>query len=207
MKNLRLLPALLLTMIGILCSQNLWSQNKTVIGSASEGIIAELNSNGSVRKLSVRCSDAWQEVMFRNDKFSGPGFGSQVSLNRKSPGIPVYYGESEGVSYQITYKVSDGALRCEPTHFWGYFITPLGKILGISCKDPVGSYSTDYQVSLYSHYIYTASLVLLQKPPVPDHHPGYQPLAAGDAHLDRVEWGWTGDQIPYEFSRPLRSSL
>ena len=219
---LRLTLILLLT--GTILSGNLHAQTITIVGSESERVIAELNSNGSIRRLSLRYSDGWQEVKFRTDEYSGPGFGKLVPLTQKSSGIPVFYGETEGISYQMTYSVSAGALqlkvtlrnnsgqtfapdrlplilgidafmdkypqwntlyfptflRCEPSHFWGYFMTPLGKILGITCKDPVGSYTIAYRNEMYDHYINTASLDLLQKPPVPEHHPAYKPLAAGE---------------------------
>jgi hypothetical protein len=71
-------------------------------------------------------------------------------------------------------------LRCEPTHLWGYFMTPLGRILGIYSNEPVGSYTVGYRNIMWDHYIYTTSLDLLQQPPVPDHHPAYKPLAAGE---------------------------
>ena len=69
--------------------------------------------------------------------------------------------------------------RCEPTHLWGYLITPRGKILGVASPDPVGSYTIDYLQGMYAHYIHTVSLDLLQKPPVPAHHPAYLPITPG----------------------------
>ena len=71
-------------------------------------------------------------------------------------------------------------LRCEPSHLWGYFMTPMGRILGIYSNEPVGSYTVGYRNIMWDHYIYTTSLDLLQQPPVPDHHPVYRPLAAGE---------------------------
>jgi hypothetical protein len=71
-------------------------------------------------------------------------------------------------------------LHCEPTHCWGYFMSPHGDILGISSPDPVGSYSYDYLERMYAHQTYTATLDLLQQPPVPDHHPAYRPLSPGE---------------------------
>jgi hypothetical protein len=41
-------------------------------------------------------------------------------------------------------------LHCEPTHFWGYFMTPRGRILGVISPDPVGSYTYDYLDGLYA---------------------------------------------------------
>jgi hypothetical protein len=77
-------------------------------------------------------------------------------------------------------------LHCEPTHCWGYFMSPNGHILGVSSPDPVGSYSYDYLEKMYAHQIYTATLDLLQQPPVPDHHPVYRPLSPGETRTWHV---------------------
>ncbi len=224
-------PLLILFLTGTILSGNLQAQTTTVIGSESEGIVAGLNENGTIKNLKVHYSDGWQEVKFRTDEFSGPGFGSQVTLKQHTPGIPVYFVEIQGIYYQLAYKISESSLllqvslknnnnkdfvperlplilgidafmdkypqwntlyfptflRCELTHFWGYFMTPLGKILGISCKDPVGSYTIEYRNQMYDHYVYTASLDLLQKPPVPDHHPAYKPLISGEERTWTIE--------------------
>ena len=71
-------------------------------------------------------------------------------------------------------------LRCEKASFWGYLMTPHGRILGIASPDPVGSYTIDYQQAMYAHCIHTATLDLLQKPPVPAYHPAYAPLKPGE---------------------------
>lgn len=72
-------------------------------------------------------------------------------------------------------------LRCEKTHFWGYFMTPKGKILTIACEDPVASWSLAYNElteeeagAAYltgGHRIYTANLHLVNRPPRPERHP------------------------------------
>lgn len=77
-------------------------------------------------------------------------------------------------------------LRCEPTHLWGYMMTPLGRIVAIASPDPVGSFTIEYVPKKWSHYIYTLSLDLLQKPPVPYHHPVYAPIAPGQTKVWRV---------------------
>lgn len=61
-------------------------------------------------------------------------------------------------------------LRCERTHFYGYFMTPLGDILGIASKQPIASYHLDYNLDgpyNFGHRIYTAELHLM--------HAGYLP--------------------------------
>ncbi len=92
-------------------------------------------------------------------------------------------------------------LRCEPTHLWGYMMTPQGRILDIASPDPVGSYNFEYLSELYAHYIYTVSLDLLQKPPVPDHHPDYAPIAPGEQRT------WTVNLFPVETLDAVKPEL
>jgi hypothetical protein len=68
-------------------------------------------------------------------------------------------------------------LRCEKNHFWGYCMSPLGRILGIASPDPIASWSMDYNFTLYGshrhegHRIYTFNLDLLNALPLPSRHP------------------------------------
>lgn len=65
-------------------------------------------------------------------------------------------------------------LRCEKTHFYGYFMTPLGKILGLACANPIASYHLDYNMDgpcNFGHRIYTAELHLLHSGYLPDRYP------------------------------------
>lgn len=86
-------------------------------------------------------------------------------------------------------------LRCEQTHFWGYFMTPMGRILAIGSPDPVASYNINYDNSIWNpgdggdmaapcvprkdaewscdggHLIFTCSLDLLHTLPLPPRHP------------------------------------
>ena len=67
-------------------------------------------------------------------------------------------------------------MRCEPTHFWGYFMTPRGKILTIGCSEPVASYHLNYQANIWGqgdggHIIHTVSLDVLHALPLPSRHP------------------------------------
>ena len=83
-------------------------------------------------------------------------------------------------------------LRCEESHFWGYGMSPLGRILGIASLDPVASWCLDYNSTLYGttwhggHRIYTINLDLLNTLPLPRRHP---------QHLNRLPPGnsrtWT----------------
>ncbi len=82
-------------------------------------------------------------------------------------------------------------LRCEKTHFWGYFMSPKGRILGIASPDPVASWHLGYKPGL--HRIYTAWLDLLQSGPLPSRHPqGLDTLAPGE----RKQWTIYLEEIP-----------
>lgn len=64
-------------------------------------------------------------------------------------------------------------LRCEKTHFWGYFRSPDQKILGIASPDPIASWSLEYN-QLFpdsGHLIKTVRLDLLSEKQQPDRHP------------------------------------
>lgn len=64
--------------------------------------------------------------------------------------------------------------RCEKSHFYGYFMRPDGKMLGVFCGSPAASYSLEYNkpdINSYGHRIKTAQLVLLSSLRQPYHHP------------------------------------
>ena len=60
--------------------------------------------------------------------------------------------------------------RCEKNNFWGYMMSPRGRILTVSSPDPIASYSYEYLYQMYGHYIHTVSLDLLCRAPLPEHH-------------------------------------
>lgn len=65
-------------------------------------------------------------------------------------------------------------LRCEKTHFWGYFMTPMGEILGIGSPDSIASWHLSYnrlEGGDLGHRIHTANVDLLNELPLPDRHP------------------------------------
>lgn len=67
-------------------------------------------------------------------------------------------------------------LKCEKTHFWGYFMNPNGGILTIASPDPIASYRMQYNNSLKyefssGHLIHTATLDLLQGGKLPEENP------------------------------------
>lgn len=77
-------------------------------------------------------------------------------------------------------------MRCEKTHFWGYLMTPLGRILTVSSPDAIASYHLHYNNSKHKisfgngHRIRTVSLDLLNPGPLPERHPQNLSLKAGE---------------------------
>ena len=66
-------------------------------------------------------------------------------------------------------------LKCEKTHFWGYFMRPDGNILTVTSPDPIASYHLHYNNTTrnfgHGHWIHTASLDLLNPGPLPEENP------------------------------------
>ena len=69
-------------------------------------------------------------------------------------------------------------LRCEKSHFWGYFSTPGGSILGIASPDAIASWSHVYNdgytsdgFMFYGHRILTTNIDLMNALPLPLRHP------------------------------------
>ncbi|MHC4960586.1 MAG: discoidin domain-containing protein [Planctomycetota bacterium] len=60
-------------------------------------------------------------------------------------------------------------IRGEKTHLWGYFMSPKGRIVTISSPDPIASWNYEFQPG--RHRIYTVSLDMLHKLPLPERHP------------------------------------
>ena len=83
-------------------------------------------------------------------------------------------------------------LRCERTHFWGYFMSPLGRIVAVSSPDPVASYHLHYNNDkrlhsfAHGHRIRTASLDLVNPAPLPARHPRLNGLEAGETRSWRI---------------------
>lgn len=77
-------------------------------------------------------------------------------------------------------------MRCEKEHFYGYFSSPQGKVLGIACPQPIANWSLHYN-QLFSdggHRVEGFSLELLSAGPLPGHHPIQQMLNPGETR----EW-------------------
>ena len=77
-------------------------------------------------------------------------------------------------------------MRCEQSSFWGYLMTPMGRILTVTCPNPIASYHLHYNNSRHKisfsngHRIRTVSLDLLNPDPLPQRHPQGLVLAAGE---------------------------
>ncbi len=94
-------------------------------------------------------------------------------------------------SYMDTYpqwseKLFPTALRCEKTHFWGYFSSPNGNIVGIGCASPIASWRNLYNKSVYGtvthygHRVYASELLLLKNGNLPQRHPKRSTIKAGE---------------------------
>jgi hypothetical protein len=96
----------------------------------------------------------------------------------------------EMLSYpKWNYRYFPTLLRCEKTHFWGYFMTPYGRILTVGSPDPIASYIMNYEKSSWGdggHLINTCSLDLMHTLPLPPRHP--QDLTSLKAGEERT---WT----------------
>ena len=70
-------------------------------------------------------------------------------------------------------------LYCEKTHFYGYFQSPSGKLLGIASPDPVASWSLDYNLGypepepywFWGHRVEAVNIDLMNALPLPERHP------------------------------------
>ena len=74
--------------------------------------------------------------------------------------------------------------RCEQTHFWGYAMTPNGRIMGFASPDPVASWSVDF---VGDHQMATFNVDLLCAPPLPARHPQHLTgLAPGESRQWKI---------------------
>jgi hypothetical protein len=111
-------------------------------------------------------------------------FLATIKNNGHTPFQPNKLGLRLGVNtYMDKYpdwedKLFPTLLRCEPTHFWGYFMGTTGKIIAIASPDPIASwshnYSTGWGVPPYQfigHRITSVNLDLINALPLPERHP------------------------------------
>lgn len=109
---------------------------------------------------------------------------ASIKNNQHTPFQPNKLGLRLGINtYMDKYpdwedKLFPTLLRCESTHFWGYFMGTTGKILAIASPDPIASWSHNYSKSwgeppyLYNgHRITSVNLDLINALPLPKRHP------------------------------------
>lgn len=127
--------------------------------------------------------------------YTDQGFSYKIKVTNKGNNnfAPHMFGFDFGIdTYLESYpgwneKFFPTFFRCEKTHFWGYFMQPIGKVLGVISRQPVASYMLDYnkEPGNYGHRINFAAAVLICKGPLPEHHPqNMSKLAPGE----QLEW-------------------
>lgn len=67
-------------------------------------------------------------------------------------------------------RVFPTMMRCEKTHFYGYFMSPEGEILGIASPQPAASYKLLYNGT--GHRIYSVELDIINSNRQPERHNG-----------------------------------
>ena len=86
-------------------------------------------------------------------------------------------------------------LRCEKTHFTGYFMSPLGKIAVVTCDGPVAAWELEYNKwgtedemnCHFGHRIYTADLLLTVNDKLPERHPKITGIKANEEKVWNIK--------------------
>jgi hypothetical protein len=108
----------------------------------------------------------------------------KVRNMKKTPFQPTTLGIKTGLDIYMDHypdwevKYFPSLLRCESTHFWGYLMSPLGKIVALASPDPIASWSHEYSKSwgmppylFNGHRITSVNIDLINALPLPDRHP------------------------------------
>ncbi len=132
---------------------------------------------------------------------SSEGHGDHLTINATIENVsdkdfaPEFVGLKIGIdTYMIEYPQWNDVffptfLRCEKTHFWGYFMSPSEKVVSITCDTPVAAWELDYNYldpeledeGGFGHRIHTANLLLLCSGELPERHPqDLRSLKAGE---------------------------
>ncbi len=134
-----------------------------------------LNSNGLGLQLCYQLSGNKLMVIaeaknIRRSDYRPTGLGLILGINSYMSHYP-----------QWNYRYFPTLMRCEKDHFWGYYMSPLGRILVVAAADPIACWHHDYEhyttkidgqtVRFGQHRIYTTALDLLHVPPLPERHP------------------------------------
>lgn len=143
------------------------------------------------------CSDSNLSVKIERD-FSDNIFS--ISLNVKNVGdidierVSLRLGIN---SYMCSYpdwndQFFPTLLRCEKTHFYGYYSTPSGRILALASPDSITSWAHQYNEAIYGkerhvgHRIYTSRLDLVNSLTQPHHHPLANVLKSGQTKSVKI---------------------
>ena len=173
--------------------------------------------DGSIVKRGAWTGNVYDGFMCNIDdvyasmKYDLSGDFLTFTVTLKNKGQQDFTPEKAGISLGIdTYmeeypswmeKYFPTLLMNEKTHFYGYLQSPEGRVLGIASKDPVASWSLDYNLSyydipeywFYGHRIESVNLDLLNALPLPEHNPqDLWRLAPGQ------ERSWTISLVPVE---------
>lgn len=135
--------------------ENITAENSVI--TVSGGVEAKLDCSNTDNGFSYR-------VTVKNNSqsdFSPESFGLDLGIDTYLESYP-----------QWNEKFFPTFFRCEKTHFYGYFMSPNGEILGVFAKQPVASYLFDYnkEPGSWGHRINFAGLVFFNSQPLPEHH-------------------------------------
>lgn len=153
------------------------------INDGQETLVATWTGTGEL-DYSASIDDVAARLKYHRDP-SFLTFEISIKNNRAEVFAPVKAGIALGLdTYMDQYphwltKFFPTLLMNEKTHFYGYFQSPQGQVLGIASPDPIASWSVDYNLSyydipphwFYGHRIESVNLDLINALPLPEHNP------------------------------------
>lgn len=153
------------------------------INDGQETLVATWTGTGEL-DYSASIDDVAARLKYHRDP-SFLTFEISIKNNRAEVFAPVKAGIALGLdTYMDQYphwltKFFPTLLMNEKTHFYGYFQSPQGQVLGIASPDPIASWSVDYNLSyydipphwFYGHRIESVNLDLINTLPLPEHNP------------------------------------
>lgn len=175
------------------------------IGPQWYGVANHKEYNVDMRKLSPYAFEGEKDNIHYGLRYLWEEEKVTITATLKNNGPNVFEPEKVGVklgmdTYMDNYpqwndKYFPTMLRCETNFFWGYFMSPLNKIIGICSPQPVASWHMHYnRVNGYGgHRIHTVNMDLLHGGPLPERHPqNLQHLMPGEEKV------WTFYLMPIE---------
>lgn len=153
------------------------------INDGQETLVATWTGTGEL-EYSASIDDVAARLKYHRDP-SFLTFEISIRNNRAEVFTPVKAGIALGLdTYMDQYphwltKFFPTLLMNEKAHFYGYFQSPQGQVLGIASPDPIASWSVDYNLSyydipphwFYGHRIESVNLDLINTLPLPEHNP------------------------------------